>query len=399
MYPVFEHIPTVMTVIAWTGCFTAFLGASIALTQNDIKKGLAYSTISQLGYMVMAMGIGAYSAGLFHLMTHAYFKAMLFLGSGSVIHGMEGVVGHEPVLAQDMRMMGGLRKYMPITSLTFLVGTLAICGIPPFAGFWSKDEILSLAFGANPLLWLVGWLTAGLTAFYMFRMYFLTFEGGFKGNDKGISKQLLAASAPVFGPGAMDVKELDTHEHDHEHHSHEPHESPLTMTFPLIMLAIPSVLIGLVGRPWNNGFERFISIPGEVAEEVHHFEWNEFLIMGGSSVGIALIGITLASLMYLQKKINPADIAKKFPALYDLSLHKWYFDDIYDRVFVMGSRRLARQIMEVDFRVIDGAVNFTGLATLVGGEGLKYLQNGRGQFYALIVFAAVLGFVVIFSVT
>jgi NAD(P)H-quinone oxidoreductase subunit 5 len=399
MYPVFEHIPTVMTVIAWTGCFTAFLGASIALTQNDIKKGLAYSTISQLGYMVMAMGIGAYSAGLFHLMTHAYFKAMLFLGSGSVIHGMEGVVGHEPVLAQDMRMMGGLRKYMPITSLTFLVGTLAICGIPPFAGFWSKDEILSLAFGANPLLWLVGWLTAGLTAFYMFRMYFMTFEGGFKGNDNGISQQLLAASAPVFGPGAMDVKELDTHEHDHEHHSHEPHESPLTMTFPLIMLAIPSVLIGLVGRPWNNGFERFISIPGEVAEEVHHFEWNEFLIMGGSSVGIALIGITLASLMYLQKKINPADIAKKFPALYDLSLHKWYFDDIYDRVFVMGSRRLARQIMEVDFRVIDGAVNFTGLATLVGGEGLKYLQNGRGQFYALIVFAAVLGFVVIFSVT
>ena len=399
MYPVFEHIPTVMTVIAWTGCFTAFLGASIALTQNDIKKGLAYSTISQLGYMVMAMGIGAYSAGLFHLMTHAYFKAMLFLGSGSVIHGMEGVVGHEPVLAQDMRMMGGLRKYMPITSLTFLVGTLAICGIPPFAGFWSKDEILSLAFGANPLLWLVGWLTAGLTAFYMFRMYFMTFEGGFKGNDKGISKQLLAASAPVFGPGAMDVKELDTHEHDHEHHSHEPHESPLTMTFPLIMLAIPSLLIGLVGRPWNNGFERFISIPGEVAEEVHHFEWNEFLIMGGSSVGIALIGITLASLMYLQKKINPADIAKKFPTLYDLSLHKWYFDDIYDRVFVMGSRRLALQIMEVDFRVIDGAVNFTGLATLVGGEGLKYLQNGRGQFYALIVFAAVLGFVVIFSVT
>jgi len=152
MYPVFEPIPTAMTVIAWTGAFTAFLGASIALTQNDIKKGLAYSTISQLGYMVMAMGIGAYSAGLFHLMTHAYFKAMLFLGSGSVIHGMEDVVGHEPVLAQDMRMMGGLRKYMPITALTFLVGTLAICGIPPFAGFWSKDEILGLAFEANPVL-------------------------------------------------------------------------------------------------------------------------------------------------------------------------------------------------------------------------------------------------------
>jgi len=181
MYPVFEPIPEVMTVIAWTGCFTAFLGATIALTQNDIKKGLAYSTISQLGYMVMAMGIGGYSAGLFHLMTHAYFKAMLFLCSGSVIHGMEEVVGHDPVLAQDMRLMGNLRKYMPITSTCFLIGTLAICGIPPFAGFWSKDEILGLAFEANPALWLVGWLTAGMTAFYMFRMYFMTFEGGFRG--------------------------------------------------------------------------------------------------------------------------------------------------------------------------------------------------------------------------
>ena len=158
MYPVFEPIPAAMNVIAWTGAFTAFLGATIALTQNDIKKGLAYSTISQLGYMVMAMGIGAYTAGLFHLMTHAYFKAMLFLCSGSVIHGMEVVVGHNPVLAQDMRLMGSLRKYMPITAITFLLGTLAICGIPPFAGFWSKDEILGLAFAANPLLWLLAGL-------------------------------------------------------------------------------------------------------------------------------------------------------------------------------------------------------------------------------------------------
>lgn len=184
MYPVFEHVPVAMNVIAYTGAFTAFLGATIAITQNDIKKGLAYSTISQLGYMVMAMGVGAYSAGLFHLMTHAYFKAMLFLGSGSVIHGMEGVVGHNPALAQDMRLMGGLRKYMPVTSFTFLIGCLAISGIPPFAGFWSKDEILGAAFAANPLLWFVGYATAGITAFYMFRMYFSTFEGGFRGTDK-----------------------------------------------------------------------------------------------------------------------------------------------------------------------------------------------------------------------
>ena len=403
MYPVFEPIPAAMTVIAWTGAFTAFLGATIALTQNDIKKGLAYSTISQLGYMVMAMGIGGYTAGLFHLMTHAYFKAMLFLCSGSVIHGMEGVVGHDPVLAQDMRMMGNLRKYMPITATTFLIGTLAICGIPPFAGFWSKDEILGLAFAANPLLWFVGWFTAGMTAFYMFRMYFMTFEGGFRGKNKSIKQKLLAAvgvATPAFGPGAMDVKELEHEAHDsHAHaHSDSPHESPITMTLPLVFLAVPSVLIGLIGKPWDNMFEAFIHAPGEVVEEASHFDWTEFYTMAGSSVGIALIGITIASLMYLQKKIDPAAIAKNYPDLYQFSLNKWYFDDIYDRVFVQGCRRLARQIMEVDYRVIDGAVNLTGLATILSGEGLKYLENGRAQFYALIVFAAVLGFVILFSV-
>jgi NAD(P)H-quinone oxidoreductase subunit 5 len=402
MYPVFDDIPVAMNVIAWTGAFTAFLGASIALTQNDIKKSLAYSTISQLGYMVMAMGIGAYTAGLFHLMTHAYFKAMLFLGSGSVIHGMESVVGHDPVLAQDMRLMGGLRRYMPITSATFLIGTLAICGIPPFAGFWSKDEILGLAFEANPVLWLVGWSTAGLTAFYMFRMYFMTFEGKFRGNDTGIRNQLLAAANGInFGPGAMNVKELehDAHDHDHDHdHHHEPHESPLTMTFPLMALAVPSVLLGLIGRPWENNFEQFVFAPGEVVEHVHHFNWTEFLIMGGNSVGIALIGITFASLMYLRGKIDPSAIAAKYPQLYQFSLKKWYFDEIYDKVFVYGSRRLARQILEVDFRVVDGAVNLTGLATLISGEGLKYFENGRAQFYALITFGAVLVFVILFSV-
>lgn len=384
MYPVFEPIPEVMTVIAWTGCFTAFLGATIAITQNDIKKGLAYSTISQLGYMVMAMGIGAYSAGLFHLMTHAYFKAMLFLCSGSVIHGMEEVVGHEPVLAQDMRLMGNLRKYMPITSTCFLIGTLAICGIPPFAGFWSKDEILALAFEANPALWLVGWLTAGLTAFYMFRMYFMTFEGDFRGKDHKIQEELLAQAGITL--------------REEGHHGDKPHESPLTMTFPLMALAVPSVLIGFIGVPWHNRFEEFIANPNEVAEVAHHFDLNEFLIMGGNSVGIALIGITLASLTYLQGKIDYKAIAQKIEPLYQFSLNKWYIDDIYDKLFVQGSRRLARAIMEVDYKVVDGAVNLTGLVTIISGEGLKYLENGRAQFYALIVFGAVLGFVIAFSV-
>ncbi|MDJ0633727.1 MAG: NAD(P)H-quinone oxidoreductase subunit 5 [Xenococcaceae cyanobacterium MO_188.B29] len=398
MYPVFENIPIAMNTIAWTGAATAFIGATIALTQNDIKKGLAYSTMSQLGYMVMAMGIGSYTAGLFHLMTHAYFKAMLFLCSGSVIHGMEAVVGHNPVVAQDMRLMGGLRKYMPVTAITFLIGTLAICGIPPFAGFWSKDEILGQAMTANPALWFIGWATAGLTAFYMFRMYFMTFEGEFRGNDTGIRQQLLAASGVVFGPGAMDTKEHEDHGHDDS-----PHESPLTMALPLVVLAIPSVALGLIGRPWANNFEEFIHAPSEslaeITAEAGQFDWTEFGIMAGLSVAIATAGIIVAFLAYRAKKIDPNAIAKKYPALYKFSLNKWYFDEIYNQVFVIGSRRLARQIMEVDSRVVDGAVNLTGLATLLSGEGLKYLETGRAQFYALIVFAAVLGFVLVFSIT
>jgi NAD(P)H-quinone oxidoreductase subunit 5 len=396
MYPVFEHIPAAMDTIAWTGATTAFLGASIAITQNDIKKGLAYSTMSQLGYMVMAMGVGAYSAGLFHLMTHAYFKAMMFLGSGSVIHGMEDVVGHNPVLAQDMRLMGGLRKHMPITAGTFFIGTLAISGIPPFAGFWSKDEILGATYASNPLLWVVGFATAGITAFYMFRMYFSTFEGSFRGNDQKIQQQLLAAARP----SGVDAHDAHGHDDAHGHnHAAKPHESPWSMTLPLVILAVPSALIGLVGTPFNNYFEAFISAPGHVAEHAHEFDLNEFLVMAGSSVGIGLIGITLASLMYLTRKIDPSAIASKIPALYNLSLNKWYIDDIYNKVFVIGLRRVARQVMEVDYRVVDGAVNLTGLATLLGGEGLKYLETGRAQFYALIIFGAVLGLVVVFGIT
>jgi len=410
MYPVFEHIPAVMTLIAYTGAFTAFMGATIAITQNDIKKGLAFSTMSQLGYMVMAMGVGAYGAGLFHLMTHAYFKAMLFLGSGSVIHGMEAVVGHDPVLAQDMRLMGGLRKYMPVTAITFLIGTLAICGIPPFAGFWSKDEILGSTFAVSPVLWAVGWATAGITAFYMFRMYFSTFEGAFRGNDEGIRRDLKRAELQrlglSLGPGAMNPQELtlDAPEDDHSdhHHASEPHESPWSMTFPLIALAIPSALVGLVGTPFANYFEAFIHPPGEVVEALEAaepFDWNEFVVMAGSSVAIAVAGIVLAVLMYRTKAIDPKAIAAKIPALYQLSLNKWYIDDIYEVVFVQGSRKLAKQVLEIDIRIVDGLVNLAGFVTLVTGEGLKYLENGRAQFYALIVFGAVLGLVLLSGVT
>ena len=400
MYPVFENIPSVMSIIAWTGTITAFLGASIAITQNDIKKGLAFSTMSQLGYMVMAMGVGAYTAGLFHLMTHAYFKAMLFLGSGSVIHGMEEVVGHDPALAQDMRLMGGLRKYMPITSITFLIGTLAISGLPPFAGFWSKDEILGSVFEANPVMWAIGWVTAGATAFYMFRMYFSTFEGEFRGNDADIrrmvKRQSLQMAGASLGPGAMSTQELAVETARDDHHAEEPHESVLSMTFPLMMLAIPSALIGLVGTPFANYFEAFIHPAGEaltVAEIAEEFDVSEFVRMAGLSVAISVAGIILAVLMYRTRAISASAIADKIKPLYNLSLNKWYIDDIYREVFVKGTRNLANGVLNVDVKIVDGIVNLTGFVTLVTGEGLKYFENGRAQFYALIVFGAVLGLV------
>jgi NAD(P)H-quinone oxidoreductase subunit 5 len=308
----------------------------------------------------------------------------------------------------------GLSFSVDPTSITFLIGTLAICGIPPFAGFWSKDEILGSTFTVSPVLWAIGWLTAGITAFYMFRMYFSTFEGQFRGTNKEIQMQLkreqLMAMGASLGPGAMNPQELTLDpekedEHDH-HHAEKPHESPFAMTFPLMALAVPSVLIGLVGTPFVNYFEAFIHPPSEAVETLPawseafaDFEWSEFLIMGGSSVGIGLIGISLAVLMYAQKKIDPAAIANQIKPLYLLSKNKWYIDEIYDTVFVKGCRNLAKQVLAIDIRIVDGIVNLAGFVTLISGEGLKYLENGRAQFYALIVFGAVLGLVIISGIT
>ena len=384
LQPVYTPFPVVQVVIAVIGTITLFLGASIALTQMDLKKGLAYSTVSQLGYMMLAMGCGAPVAGMFHLVTHAFFKAMLFLGSGSVIHAMEEVVGHEPVLAQDMRLMGGLRRYMPITSSTFLIGCVAISGIPPLAGFWSKDEILGQAFGSFPVLWAVGFLTAGMTAFYMFRLYFLTFEGNFRGGDKAMAAQLLAAAGKV-------------EEAPHGHHADHPHESAWPMALPLLVLAVPSVLIGLLGTPWNSRFA-FLLDPEEGAAMAHHFSWSEFLPLAGASVAISLVGITVAALAYALHRLDLATaVAARFPAINAFLANKWYLDAINDRLFVQGSRRLARQVLDVDSKVVDGVVNLTGLLTLGSGEGLKYFETGRAQFYALIVFGGVIALVVLFG--
>jgi NAD(P)H-quinone oxidoreductase subunit 5 len=387
LQPVYEAFPAVNLVIAVIGTITLFLGASIALTQMDLKKGLAYSTVSQLGYMMLAMGCGAPVAGMFHLVTHAFFKAMLFLGSGSVIHAMEEVVGHEPVLAQDMRLMGGLRRYMPITSTTFFIGCVAISGIPPLAGFWSKDEILGQAFGSFPVLWAAGFITAGMTAFYMFRLYFLTFEGRFRGNDKVMAAQLLAA-AGKGGEGEED--------HGHAHAEH-PHESAWQMAMPLAVLAVPSVLIGLLGTPWNSRFAQLLD-PEEAAQMAAHFSWSEFLPLAGASVAISVAGITVSVLAYAVHRLNLATaVAARFPSLNAFLANKWYLDALNDRLFVQGSRKLARSVLEVDSKVVDGVVNLTGLLTLGSGEGLKYFETGRAQFYALIVFGGVIALVVLFG--
>jgi NAD(P)H-quinone oxidoreductase subunit 5 len=387
LQPVYAPYPTVQLVIAVIGTITLFLGASIALTQQDLKKGLAYSTVSQLGYMMLAMGCGAPIAGMFHLVTHAFFKAMLFLGSGSVIHAMEEVVGHEPVLAQDMRLMGGLRAYMPITAITFLIGCVAISGIPPLAGFWSKDEILGQAFHTYPLLWAAGFLTAGMTAFYMFRLYFLTFEGSFRGNDEAMKTQLLLAAGKPASEG---------HEQAHGR-AHHPHESAWQMTGPLMVLAVPSVLIGLLGVPWHSRFAGLLD--AKVATEMaEHFSWGEFLPLAGASVAMSITGIGVAVLAYSLHRIDLGQaVAARFPAVNQFLANKWYLDAINEKLFVLGSRSLAKRVLDVDSKVVDGVVNLTGLLTLGSGEGLKYFETGRAQFYALIVFAGVIALVLLFG--
>jgi NAD(P)H-quinone oxidoreductase subunit 5 len=240
----------------------------------------------------------------------------------------------------------------------------------------------------------VGWLTAGITAFYMFRMYFSTFEGEFKGTDKEL---LAIVKADNSGMAIAAHNDHESHASHDEHHASEPHESPLSMTFPLMALIVPSILIGLVGTPFGNFFEEFIHAPGEVVTPIElgvPEDIGEFLTLGGASVAIALVGIGLAVLMYLTKKISPEAIAAKIQPLYQLSKQKWYFNEIYDAAFVKGSRRLARQVLEVDSKIVDGIVNLAGFVTLVSGEGLKYFENGRAQFYALVIFLGVLGLVV-----
>ncbi|MGB7844528.1 MAG: NADH-quinone oxidoreductase subunit L [Candidatus Acidiferrum sp.] len=396
MNAIYQLAPIAMDVVAVVGALTAIFAASMALVQNDIKKVLAYSTISQLGYMFLALGVGAFAAGIFHLMTHAFFKALLFLGAGSVIHSLSG--------EQDIRKMGGLWNSIPATSRPFLVATLAIAGMPPFAGFFSKDEILGRTFGRAAMvdrylaLWIVGLVTAGLTAFYMFRLFFLTFRG-------------LSRVSPEV-----------------EHHIHE---SPKTMTVPLMILAALSIVGGWFALPtlWGeeSSFERFLEpvVRGVVPETAavifaHHTVLTEYILMF-ASVGIALFGILLAYRLYLQNPQLHARVAASWPRLHNLLVHKYYVDEIYDALFVNRIKDLSSALILFDAKVIDGLgvdgagwlaralsgismwwdkwivdglVNFVGKFTRLLSQPIRMFQTGVFSSYALMI---LLGLVILLA--
>jgi len=402
---IFTHAPFAMFIVAIIGAGTALFAATIALAQNDIKKVLAYSTISQLGYMFMACGVGAFVAAIFHVMTHAFFKAQLFLGSGSVIHGMH----HE----QDMRRMGGLGKYMPITWLTMCAGWLAICGIPIWAGFFSKDEILwktwsasspGIPPGFNKALWFVGAVTALLTAIYMTRLMVMTFWGEERFREKHVE-----------------------HTHDHGHEAHEPHESPLSMTIPLIVLALLSTFGGLVGVPYalssltgghpENYFEQtlepvvnampehpesaiegpsplhWLSTPpqpvdGKPAVEVAKTDHGEAIPSAEEisqertfaliSVLIALTGISIGWFMFQQQPL------RQMPRLLE---NKYYVDELYDATIIqpilVSSREGLWKIF--DLGVIDGLIHALGGTVIRFGKTFRYMQIGFVRAYAAII--------------
>src|SRR6476660_3839531 len=360
--PIFAYASSALVIVAAIGIFTAILAASIAMTQTDIKRVLAYSTLSQLGYMFAAFGVGAWTAAIFHLMTHGFFKGLLFLGSGSVIHSV-----HEE---QDMRRMGGLAEKIPITYVTMLIGSLAIAGIPPLAGFFSKDEILgeSLKLGFA-WVWLIGFIVAGLTAFYMFRLMGLTFWGSFRGPREIWDKI---------------------------------HESPPIMTIPLILLAIPSVCLAMyLGLPLGDSrithWLEPIFAEGEAilhggAEEPAYqlFGIDGALII--ASVTIATIGMILAWRLFgiqlgpIRMPSRPErvrELTARAPFLYRASLDKWWFDDLYHLLFMVIGGRIAAAIWWFDREVIDGTVNAIGAGTLDAGRGLRQIQKGRVQNYAL----------------
>ena len=453
----FQHAPIVMQVVAVVGVLTALMAASIGLVQNDIKRVLAYSTVSQLGYMFMAMGVGAFSAGVFHLMTHAFFKALLFLCSGSVIHAMAG--------EQDMRRMGGLQKYMPVTYMTMMIGTLAIAGIPPLAGFFSKDEILLNAFLSNKVIWVVAVVTALMTAFYMYRLMSLTFFGAYRGPAWATAGHAAADHAHDAhhdqGAAHGHAGTVDDAAHGHGHGAwHGPHESPRAMTLPLMALAVGAIVAGLVGIPavlgGNNAIEHFLEpsfsapvmahaaaepvdgrafaaepVAGgaehegashEGGAEAHHVSATAEVGLMAFSVAIGVIGIFMAYRFYVQYPGISEGLATRWAGAHRVLLNKYYVDELYDGTVISGTMASARGLWAVDRNVVDGAVNGTGSVTVIASwfssltdrsvvDGLvnlvgrviqemsfafRRVQTGLIQNYALLMLFGVFAFVTVY---
>jgi NADH-quinone oxidoreductase subunit L len=413
----FTHAPQVMTIVAIVGVLTALMAATIGLVQYDIKRVLAYSTVSQLGYMFTAMGVGAFSAGAFHLMTHAFFKALLFLGSGSVIHAMAG--------EQDMRKMGGLKKHLPVTFATMMIGTLAIAGIFPLSGFFSKDEILFRAFASNKAIWVLAVMTAFMTAFYMFRLMSMTFYGGYRGPAWETASHAAVATAAAHhaahpanafahGQAQKPAHEVthgpaDTESHDNDHgHGpwHGPHESPTPMTFPLMTLAVGAIVAGFVGVPaaigGGNAIEKFLepsftaqsvqlkldatagatpSEPGErsvrlqpdeAASAAEHGEHGESSVSPNVERGlmvfslvIAILGIMLARKFYVTSPELSARLADRWAGPHRVLSNKYYVDELYDATVISGTFDAGKGLWTFDRRVVDGVVNGSGWLTIV----------------------------------
>lgn len=338
-FDIFQDSAAAMETIAYVGGFTAIFAATVALAQNDLKRILAYSTVSQLGYMMMALGLGSLTGGIFHLITHAFFKALLFLGAGSVIHAVH---------TQNINEMGGLSSKMRVTTWTFAIGALALSGIPPFSGFWSKDVILAVAWDTNPLLFVIGLATAFITALYMSRLFILVFRG-----------RPSAASA-----GA--------------------NESPAVMTLPLIVLAVFAAASGFIETPWNGWFGKWLT---DGSEEVHA---SGAAIVG--SVAVGLLGLYIGWLVYGKKSHILAARQEKKPWFVNMLERGWYIDELYIALFVKPLKLLSSMLLAFDTHVVGGVVRFAGAAVSTAGRTAARLQNGQAQTYGL---AAIIGFVII----